>query len=242
MARRVHDGPCSGGFDAGDGLPVVDFGAVRRGDFTHCRHGAFGVDDTSFGMEQDGTGRAVEGEAGPAFGGLGGCEQFGGNAAGCEHGVQFLGVAGAAVVEAAGDAQQRGLELRLKLPPELPSQAGHRDVERIRVGAAEDPGAAMRTAPRMPGLERLEYHDRPAASCQRPGGRGPGKPGPDDDDIHPLCTHSVPPAHGPTRDWVSHSTPPDRGGKYTQSWRLPVLSKVRRHGGGRGGRGTPRRR
>ena len=70
-----------------------------------------------------------------------------------------------------------------------PPRAGQPHVQRVRVGAAEDPGAAVRAAVAVPRAEGLEDHDVQAARRRRPGGAEPARPGADDDQVR-ACRHA----------------------------------------------------
>jgi hypothetical protein len=126
----------------------------------HRGHGAVRVDHPGVGMEHD---RAVEADAGPAFGCRRRCEQGGRDAARGEDRVQRPGVAQRAEVETAGQLEQRFAGLVFQLPPQPLRAAGQPHVQRVGVGTAEDPGAAVRAAAPVAGPERLEHHDRQAA-------------------------------------------------------------------------------
>ncbi len=119
-------------------------------------------------------------------------EQLGGHAALGQHRMQPLRLARVAEVDAAGQREQalarRGLE-RAPAPPGLPGQP---HVERIRVGAAEDPGAAVRAAVAVRGTERLEHDDVQAAAGGRVGGGRAGQPRADDHQVR-TDRHDEPP-------------------------------------------------
>ena len=171
-----------GGLDPRDRQAESHLGAPGRGEPEHGGHGAVRVEHPRFRVKQDRPG-ALEGQARPAFGGFGRAEQLGRDAVGGEDGVQAARVPPRAEVQAAGDLKQRLPRLLLQPPPPLARDAGKPDVQRIRVGPAEDPGTAVRAAPPVPWPERLKQHDRQAPRGCRPGGGRSGEAGADDDQV-----------------------------------------------------------
>jgi hypothetical protein len=119
-------------------------------------------------------------------------QQLGGHAALGQHRVQPGRLARVAEVETAGQREQAlargGLE-RAPAPPGLPGQP---HVERIGVGAAEDPGAAVRAAVAVRGTERLEHDDVQAAVGGRVGGGRACQPRADDHQVR-TDRHDEPP-------------------------------------------------
>jgi len=92
-------------------------------------------------------------------------------------------------VQAAGGQYQVLAGLVRELPPQRLRLAGQPDVERIGVGAPEDPGAAVRAAAPVPGLERLQDRHRAPAAGYRPRRGRPGQPCSDDHHVHPVSAH-----------------------------------------------------
>ena len=90
-----------------------------------------------------------------------------------------------------------------------PAAAGQPHVQRVRVGAAEDPGAAVRAAVAVPGLERFEHHDVEAARRRRPGGGRARQAGSDDDQVR-ACCHQVPSVREPRYAPLPDTQPPRR--------------------------------
>jgi hypothetical protein len=101
--------------------------------------------------------------------------------------MQQLRVAGSAEVHPAGQREQRLACFVLKPAPPLPRGAGEPHVQVIGVGAAEDPGAAVRAAVLVPRAERLEHHHVEAACRRRPGGRRARQAGAHDDQVRACC-------------------------------------------------------
>ena len=126
--------------------------------------------------------------SGPAFGGLLGSHKLRGHPE-LGHDLVHSAGQGRAVVDRAGGGDQFPARLVGQLPPQHLRLAGQPHVERIRVGPPEDPGAAMRAAAPVPGLERLHEHDRAPLAGQGPGCGRPGQPGANDDRVRPLGTH-----------------------------------------------------
>ena len=145
---------------------------------------------------------AAERKAGPPLGGRPGRHQFHGHPERPQDFVHLLLLAGRAEVEPAGGQDELLARLAGQLPPQPLGLAGQPDVERIGIGPPEDPGAAVRAAAPVPGLERLQDGHRAPAADQCPRRGRPGQPGSDDHHVHPVS------AHGSTVALATEQRPP----------------------------------
>jgi hypothetical protein len=171
-----------GRLDARRRRPEADVRAVGRGGAEHGGHRAVGVERARLWVEQDGT-EAVEAESGPALGRLTRRNELGFDVAGAEHLIEAFRVADRAAVQAARRGEDCLAGFLFQPSPQVPGAPGHLDVEPVGVHPAEDPGAAVRAAVRVAGLESLQDGDGHAAPGRHPGGRAAGEAGPDDDQI-----------------------------------------------------------
>jgi hypothetical protein len=168
---------------------VMELRAPRGGDRPHRRHRALRVKYPAVGVEQDPI--RSERHAGPALSGRRRRDQLRGH---CERGqdvIHLLLCASRAEVDGAGGQDQFLRRLIGELSPPPLRLAGQPHVERIRIRAPENPGAAVRAAPPVAGLERLDDGHRATPARQGPGRGRPGEPGSDDDDIHAFGAHGL---------------------------------------------------
>src|SRR5580693_2811174 len=127
--------------------------------------------------------------AGPALGGLPGRYQLRGHPERPQDLVQLLLLAGRAEVDPARGQDELLPCLVGQLPPESLRLPGQLDVERVGVGPPENPGAAVRAAAPVPGLERLQDHCRTPAAGQRPRRGRSGQARSDDHHVDPVSAH-----------------------------------------------------
>ena len=183
-AVGVRDGAVAGlrGRQAGDRGLEAHVGAAGRRQPEHRGDRAIGVEHAGVGVEHD-LFDPVEVELGPALRGRARGHQLGGHAAAGEHRVQLPRVPGRAEVEPAGQREQALAGLGRQLAPALARLPGQPHVQRVRVGATEDPRAAVRAPVAVRGAERVEHDDVAAALGGGVRGGGAGQPRADDDQV-----------------------------------------------------------
>src|SRR5580704_11100707 len=138
-------------------------------------------------MEHDRIG--PERDTGPALGGLARRYQLHWYPGGSQDLVHLLLLARRAEVDLARGQDEFLPRLVGQLPPQWLGLPGQLDVERVGVGPPEDPGATVRAAAPVPGLERLQDHRRTSAAGQRPRRGRSGQSGSDDHHVYPVSAH-----------------------------------------------------
>src|SRR5690349_10642624 len=131
----------------------------------------------------------AEREARPSFGRRRSGYQLRGHAEPGQDLVHLLLQAGRPVVDRARVTHELLARLVGQLAPQHLGLPGQPNVERVRVGAPEDPGGAVRTAAPVPGLRRLQQHHRTSPAGQGARRGRPGQPGTDDDHVRLFRTH-----------------------------------------------------
>jgi hypothetical protein len=125
---------------------IEDHGPASFRDSMRCAHCKSRVHRARLRMEED---RAVEVDARPAPSRRRSRQQFMGHSLVLEHAGNVLRVSACAVVNSPSDLHQRLFAVQLQLAPQLHGPTCKAQVERIGVRAADNPGAAVGTAPIM---------------------------------------------------------------------------------------------